>query len=86
MFNNIKERVIIKEKYGEKKEVNENVDVINENEMYNIMEKKKVKEIREIVDNEKKISKRNVEIYMKVEEINKKKKIEKMIEYGKIKN
>lgn len=84
MFPHLKERVILTDKSGAKKEVPDNVAVINATDLSPIMEHTQVKEIRELVAPDYKISTRPVEISLKVAELPTTTPIETMIASGQI--
>ncbi|XP_021934917.1 UDP-N-acetylglucosamine--peptide N-acetylglucosaminyltransferase 110 kDa subunit [Zootermopsis nevadensis] len=84
MFPHLKERVILTDKFGAKKEVPDNVAVINATDLSQIMEHTQVKEIRELVAPDNKLSTRPVEISLKVAELPTTTPIETMIASGQI--
>ncbi|XP_063239909.1 UDP-N-acetylglucosamine--peptide N-acetylglucosaminyltransferase 110 kDa subunit isoform X2 [Bacillus rossius redtenbacheri] len=83
MFPHLKERVIVTDRSGSK-DVADNVAVINATDLSPIMESAQVKEIREIVSSDSKLSARPVEISLKVAELPTTTPIETMIASGQI--
>ncbi|XP_054276877.1 UDP-N-acetylglucosamine--peptide N-acetylglucosaminyltransferase 110 kDa subunit-like isoform X1 [Macrosteles quadrilineatus] len=84
MFPHLKERVVLTEKLGGKKDIADNVAVINATDLSPIMESTQVKEVKVVAPQVDNKNSRPVEISLKVAELSNASPIETMIASGQI--